>query len=348
MRRSEILTAQCIALLASACSEANPVAKPQEPLAVRVATIGAADNVASIDLIGTAAWRVERPLGFTTAGQIARIYVDEGERVSRGQLLARLDTTPVEADLSAAIGEERRARAEAARSATLFKQGWVTRQRLEAAEASATGTAASVRARRFSVDTARIFAPGSGIVLSRQADPLQVVAAGAPVLVVGDAASGYVMRAPANDRILGSVAIGAPAQVRFEALGETVLAGQVSEIGARANRGTGTFDIEIALPADARLKSGMIGRARIVASGRPIAAALVAPSAAVFAPRAGEGLVYVIDRDNRARLRTVGVGAVSDAGIVITRGIARGERVALSGFDDLRDGLRVKPVFARR
>lgn len=346
--RGDVTSAIIALMMLAACSGEEPAVKAAEPLAVRVATIGGGTEVGAVELIGTAAWRIERPLGFTTAGQIAQIYVNEGDRVSQGQLLARLDTTPVEAELSAASGEQRRSRAEVERVAALYKQGWVTKSRLEAAEAAAATTSASVRGRRFSVDTARIVAPSSGIVLLRQAEPLQVVAAGAPVLVVGDASSGYVMRAPANDRIVAGIALGAPAQVRFEALGNEVLTGQVREIGGRANRGTGTFDIEIALPADDRLKSGMIGRALITASARPAAATIVAPSAAVLAPRAGEGLVYVIDRGNRARLRTVQLGEVSDAGTVITRGLARGDRVALSGFDDLREGLRVRPVFARR
>lgn len=334
--------------LLSGCSNDAPSAAPQKPLAVRVAAIGGDTAAAEVDVIGTAAWRIERALGFTTPGQIAEIYVNEGDVVRQGQLLARLDTTPVEADLAAATGDERRARAEVGRVAALYKQGWVTKQRLEVAEASATGTSASVRARRFSVQTARIVAPSAGVILSRQAEPMQVVTAGTPVLVLGDGGSGYVMRAPANDRLIGKIAMGAPAQVRFDALGDEVLAGQVREIGGRANRGTGTFDIEIALPADQRLRSGMIGRARIAVTGQPIAPTLIAPSAAVLAPRAGEALVYVIGRDNRARLRSVAIGSISDSGVVITRGLAPGERIALSGFDDLRDGLRVRPVFRQR
>ncbi len=314
------------------------------PLSVRIATVGALDQVPEIQVVGTALWRVETPLGFTSAGQIVRVTVNEGDRVRRGQLLSVLDTTSIQAELVAAEAEARRAGSDAARLSTLFKQGWVTKARLEAAQAGAQSSAAAVKARRFALDTARIVAPSDGVVLARLAEPTQVVAAGSPVITFGEARAGFVFRAPLNDRLAASIAIGSPATVVFQALGVEPMQGRVQEIGGKANRATGTFDVEIALPSDPRVRSGMIGTARLLASSATATRKRQVPPAAIITPRAGEALVYVLDSKNVARLRKVRIGEATDGGVDVISGVGTGDRVVLSGFDRLKDGMTVSPV----
>ncbi len=333
------------ALALSGCTGAEPKAPlAAKPLSVRIATVGAVDAAAEIQVVGTALWRVETPLGFTSAGQIVRITVNEGDRVRRGQLLAVLDTTPVQAELVAAEAEARRAASEAARLSVLFRQGWVTKARLEAAQAGAQSSAAAVKARRFALDTARIVAPSDGVVLARSAEPTQVVAAGMPVITLGEARAGFVFRAPLNDRLAAAVALGSPASVIFQALSGEAVQGRVQEVGGKANRATGTFDIEIALPSDVRIRSGMIGTARLMSAQGGATRKPQVPPAAIIAPRAGEALVYVLDAQNVVRLRKVRIGEATDSGVDVISGVGPGDRVALSGFDRLKDGTTVIPV----
>jgi membrane fusion protein (multidrug efflux system) len=230
---------------------------------------------------------------------------------------------------------------EAARIETLYKQGWATAGRAEAAQASSRAADAAVRSRRFSLQTARIIAPGSGVILARTAEPDQVVAAASPVLVLGEADRGFVLRVPLNDRAAARIAPGGAARVTLDALGSAPIAGRVVEIGGRAAQATGTFDAKIALPADPRIRSGMIGTAHIATSAPGTASRIVLPADAVLSPRAGEALVYVV-ASGKARLRTVRIGDTTDDGVEIIDGLAAGERVALSGFERLRDGLAVR------
>ena len=132
-----------------------------------MAQVGQQALAAPITAAGTAALRKEIPLGFTSPGRIARILVQEGDRVRRGQVLAMLDTTSVGASLDAAAAERTRARAELERYRALYSQGWLTKGRLEAAEAAARSADANVSARRFTLETARVIAPANGIILAR-------------------------------------------------------------------------------------------------------------------------------------------------------------------------------------
>jgi multidrug efflux pump subunit AcrA (membrane-fusion protein) len=159
------------------------------------------------------------------------------------------------------VAEQVRADAELKRSSILLKDGWVTQPRVDSARAAADAARATVKARRFATDTARILAPSSGVVLARAAEPSQVVDAGTPVVVLGEQSGGFVLRVPLNDRDTAHVAKGAPATILFEGIGQDVFRGQIIEVGGRAQPGTGAFEIEIAVPRDPRLRSGLIGTA---------------------------------------------------------------------------------------
>lgn len=331
-----------VGLLLAACS-GNEAEEADAPIPVRVAQVqrGGAANI--VTGAGTIAYRIETPMGFTTAGRIARVLVQEGDRVRPGQMLAALDSAPVDANLVSARAELVRAQAELRRSEALLKQGWVTQIRVDNARASAQAAAAQVRAAGFQSATARILSPTGGEVLSRGSEPGQVVAAGTPVLVLGEARGGLVMRVALNDKELGRVSRGATAEVRVAALGPDAITGTVIEVGGRAERSTGAFLAEVSLPDDARLRSGMIGSARIAAAPAAGTAAPVIPPAALFAARAGEAFVYIVGKDDRVRLRKVAIAETGDAGAAIASGLVPGEWVAVSSIDRLRDGLRVSP-----
>lgn len=326
----------------SACSAAKPDSKPAaNPPQVRIAQIGSETAVSRVTAVGTVALRRETSLGFTSAGRIASLLVNEGDSVARGQKLAALDTTTTGADLSSARAERERAAAELGRSLKLFEQGWVTRVRVDNARAALQSADARVRSAGFQSNNAVITASGAGTILARLAEPGQVVAAGTAVLVLGESASGMVLRVPLSESDAARVRVGAPAEI---SIAGSILRGAVSEIAGRADRATGTFATEIALPADPNLRSGQIGSAAIVASGTGVTTLTVPPSA-IFAARAGQAFVYVVDpRSNRVAVRRVNVAEVGDGSIRVTGGVQRGEWVATSRIDRLANGMMITPL----
>ncbi|OYU72677.1 MAG: efflux transporter periplasmic adaptor subunit, partial [Alphaproteobacteria bacterium PA3] len=100
---SALLFSSLVLVGCGSASDAPPTA--QALPTVRVAIVATSASALEIQAIGTAMWRQETPLGFTSDGQIARILVNEGDIVRRGQLLATLDTTPIVAELSVAQAE---------------------------------------------------------------------------------------------------------------------------------------------------------------------------------------------------------------------------------------------------
>ncbi len=346
LRRQDSLPFLLALALAGCGSDKAAAPAPEAPLRVSVATVGQQAAMPIIEAAGTAALRKEIPLGFTSPGRIARVLVQEGDFVRRGQVLATLDTTSVGAALSGASAEQVRARAELERFRTLFAQGWVTKARLEAVEAAARSADASVAQRRFTLDTARVVAPASGIILARGAEPGQNADVGTPVVTLGDSSSGYVLRTLLADRDAVRLRAGIGAEVSFEALPGTVLAGRVIEVGGRSDRASGAFMAEIALPPDPRLRSGLVGTARIAVPAAGGSTLIVIPPTALFSVRAEEGFVYVVGRDRKVRVRKVALGPLRPGGSEVLSGLATGETIVISNLDRLRDGLAIDPVRA--
>ncbi|MEY2884478.1 MAG: hypothetical protein RL490_2202 [Pseudomonadota bacterium] len=337
------------ALLLSACGSDAPPPPPASETAIPVtlATATGADGGSSLAISGTVRQKRETPLGFNTPGRIAAILVREGDVVARGQVLARLDPTSLDAAVVSARAEAARAEADYRRLEGLFAKGWVTAPRVETARATAAAARARVAQSGFDLGLATIHAPSAGTVLRRPAEPGQITSPGQTVLIIGERDSGYVFRVPLADSDLARVRRGQVANVSIPALGPVPMAAQVSEIGARGDDATGTFRVELALPNRPDMRSGLIGTARLRFADADAAAGVTVPATAIFAARADEGFVYVIDAAGRqVRLRQVALGPLGDTSVTIASGLRPGERVVASGVDRLRDGAAVTVIAA--
>lgn len=340
----------CVSASLAACSvEEAPVEQPAAPaLAVTLAEVIPAASGSELTISGTVRLKRETALGFNAPGRIAAITVLEGQQVRKGQILARLDLTGLDASTATARAELVRAEADYQRLKGLFDKGWVTAPRVETARAALETARARVRQTRFDEALGVISAPSDGIVLRRPFEPGQIVQPGQTVLIIGEKASGYVLRLPVADSDLPRLRLGQSAIVQIDALRAAPFAARVSEIGARGDDATGTFRVELALPALLGLRSGLIGEARLALAGEAIASAganapLSVPASALFSARAGEGFVYVHDSAKAVvRLRQVSIGPVDDRAVTITSGLKAGEKVVTSGPDRLRDGMAVR------
>lgn len=332
------------ALLLTACSSEAPPPAPAPQLPVSLATAIPASGGSSLEISGTVRYKRETALGFNTPGRIAAINVREGDRVARGQLLARLDPTSLGAASASARAEAERADADYRRLAGLFEKGWVTAPRVESARAAAIAARARVAQAGFDLGLANIGAPSAGLILRRLAEPGQITTPGQTILILGEVSSGYVLRVPLADADLARTRLGQPASVSIPALGAAPITATVTEIGARGDDATGTFRVELTLAPQPGMRSGLIGSALLRFAGTaPTGGSVTVPVSAVFGARADEGFVYVHDAaKGRVKLRQVALGAVGDTAITIVSGLAEGEKVVSSGADRLRDGMAVK------
>jgi len=200
------------------------------------------------------------------------------------------------------------------------------------AQAKALAEVAAKRYRR-----AGIRAPFAGVVADRYVELGQLVAPGMPVARVIDP---YTLKLEAylTDEQVHWVKTGEKAIVRLGEANEAA-SGHVSWVGFEADRMTGKFKVEIEIPnPDLRWRSGVIGRAHL--GKNQIADVIAIPRDAVLNGRVGP-TAFVIEQD-RAQLRELTLGASQGLMVVVTEGLARGERLVVRGQRELRDGSLVK------
>ncbi|MEP3225009.1 MAG: efflux RND transporter periplasmic adaptor subunit [Parasphingorhabdus sp.] len=332
-------------LLLIGCSRTEAEEPPKSRQAIPAATIVAqfASQNETLTAAGTVRLRRETALGFTTAGQVASVRFEEGDRVKRGATLAALDDSTVSASLESAKAERDRAKSQFARVKSLYADGWVTKAQLEQAESAMRAAQAQVNASNFASRTSHIHAPSNGIILSRNIDQGQIVTAGSTALILGETDKGFVLKVPLTDADASRVRSGMRALVTISAVSDAPLEAVVSEKDGRADEQTGTFEISFLLPDNSRLRSGQLGTVEIEVS-RDNDGSIAVPATAIFGVRSGEGLVYIVDQEKRVKARNVILGKLTDNSLEITAGLTEGEIVVARGVEKLRDGDSIKPI----
>jgi len=263
--------------------------------------------------------------------------------VAAGERLASLDRTAIDAAAMAADSRAAQAAAELSRQRTLLRQGWVSTARVESAEAAARAAEADRTAARFTQRLASILAPADGIVLARLAEPGQTLAAGTPVILLGEFASGFVLRVPLSAADVAGLERGVSATVFFPDGAASPMAARIIEIAGHADPHTGTFQVEFSLPDDGALRSCLIANVQL--PRRRSSGPLMVPVSALFAARADEGFVWRFDPASRKVVAAmVTIGAITNRGVEVQFGLVRGDLVVAAGVDRLIEGQRVQPV----
>lgn len=317
------------AFLVAACSGEAAVAtqKPAAAIAVEVLNILASGAGGDIRASGLVAYKRETALGFGAPGEIESILADVGDRVAAGQVLATMRRTTTGADAS-----------EAALARLTAEQNFERVTRLHAAGAASQ---AELDNAKLALERARervsIVAPAGGIVLQRDAEPGQNVAAGQRVLSIGESRTGIIVEASMTASEVSQLRVGDVASVNIRE--RAALAGRVARIAPKGTQ-SGLFTVEVQVDQPAGLRSGEV--AEVVIAGRAdaqeIAAVHVVPAISLIDARADQGVVFVVDAEGKARRRAIETGGVSDRGVTILKGLSDGDRVITRGASMVRDG----------
>ncbi len=147
----------------------------------------------------------EHAVGARVPGRLASVFIEEGQDVTRGQVIAQLDRFD-------------QAQRDADRMTQLFQQGGATQQAVEQAG--------------LALEDQRIVSPVDGVVLTKVHEAGEVVAAGGPVAVIGDRAQMWV-RVYVPEGLVNRVRVGQPATIRLDGLVHS-LSGRVSVVAPKA------------------------------------------------------------------------------------------------------------------
>lgn len=225
-------------------------------------------------------------------GAVLQVYAEEGQRVRRGEVLARIDDTALRenylsarAALRSAENAAELARRNEERASQLSAAGAVAKRQLEEAQLNATsaaGALADARARFISAERqlakATVRAPFAGVVAEQGVNAGDVVQVGALVYTIVDPASMRLEAAvPASD--LASLDVGMPVSFTVTGYNGRSFVGRVTRISPAADPSTGQVPITVAIPnAEGSLVAGLFAEGRVATVTRD---ALSVPASAV-------------------------------------------------------------------
>ncbi|MFH2052325.1 MAG: efflux RND transporter periplasmic adaptor subunit [bacterium] len=265
-------------------------------------------------------------------GPVVSIEAPKGAEVKEGQILLAQDRSLLAAEMAAAEAARKTQDYNLDKVRRLHEAGKVSEIELLQAEAAAAQARAQadVAVRRHR--RAAIRAPFDGVVVDRMVELGQYLAPGMPAVRVIDP---YVLKLQAYLTDL-QVPWVQPGQECRVALGDSPgeVSGTVSFVSLEADPATGKFRVEVRIPnPDLALRSGVIGRARLP---KTTTRGLAIPRDAVLAGRSG-AQVFVVEGD-RARLRSLELGADQGLMVVVESGLQAGDRLVVRGQRELRDG----------
>jgi|ADGO01.1.fsa_nt_gi RND family efflux transporter, MFP subunit len=344
MRRVAAFAFLGVAALFAGCSDVDEGTVAPAGTPVRVATATAGPAAPPIRTNGMLANADEFRLAFKVGGVIRRIAVNEGDRVRRGQKLAEIEQTEIDAQVEQARQAYDKAKRDYERGERLYRDSVISLEQLEDLKTQTAVAAAALRAAEFNRDYAAIIAPHDGTVLRRLAEERELVAAGAPILVLGALERGFVVRAGLADREIVQVRQGDAAQVRLDALPDAVLTATITEVASAADPASGLFMIEAALDAtDLPLKSGLVAKLTIAPSAASAGSLVYVPIAAIVEGEGQRASVFV-PNEGRAERRVVNVAFIEGERVALRDGLQAGEQIITDGALYLEHGEAISIV----
>jgi len=336
-----------LALFLAACSEAPP--PPAAPKLVRTLKVGAgatATDGAVRGYSGEVRARIETTLGFRVAGKIVERRAELGQAVKAGQVLARLDPTDAGLLVTQAEAQRSLAAADVARYRDLKAKNYISASALDARETAFKAAEAQAALAKNQASYTTLVADRSGVIGQVLAEPGQVVSVGQAVFrLAPDGEREIAIALPENE--VSNFKLGQVAEVTFwAAAGATsgatkALTGRLREISPVADPVTRTYAARVSLKdADPLLPLGMSATVRFP-SGAPGAANLIVPLTAIF-QQGKQPAVWRVGADNTVTLQAVTVSAYTDAGAVVSGGLAGGEQIVAAGVNLLTAGEKVR------
>jgi len=272
-------------------------------------------------------------------GPVVDLSADKGQPVRAGEIILLQQRDILEAEMKAAASQAATAEFNLDKVQKLHDAEKVSRLELLTNRAAARQARSAAEIARSRFERAAIRAPFDGIVTDRYVELGQLLVSGQRAVRVIDPS---VLKLEAY-LTQEEVPYASPGTVAEVTLGDggPVVQGTVTWVGMEADRATGKFKLEIRIPnPDGRLRSGLIGRARLPKTVREDV--LTIPRDAVLPYRHGDS-VFVVEGD-RALRRPLLLGPDQGALVTVRRGLEGGEKLIVRGHRALSDSSLVKVV----
>ena len=352
-----LLIAIVMALVAWRLTQALS-AKPEAAVStvptVSVTEVSVSAVPSTVSIIGTIAARYDMPIGVEgDGGRVTAVYVEAGDHVKTGQVLAHLNNSVLEpqvTNLEAALDQARAdadlAAAEYQRALAVGSSGALSAEETQRRKSTAVTAAAHVKVAAAMLEEGKarlaradVRAPASGIILTRNVEVGQTAMPGGEALFRLSKDGETELRGQVAEQDLPLLKVGQLVDVKLTGMSK-VYQGRIRLLGAIIDPATRLGTAKVSLTPDPNLRPGAFARAEVTVSNAERA---VLPQTAVLTDDKGS-YVLIVNAQGKIERRTIRVTGMVPGGVTIADGIDPKDQIVTTAGAFLQEGETVKPV----
>jgi RND family efflux transporter MFP subunit len=335
-----------LAVLLAACGQKETktdVVKSEDVIPVRTVAVTHESAVEPIRASGLVASETEARLSFKTGGIIQRTFVREGQAVQRGQLLAVLNLTEIDAQVQQAAEAVGKAERDLGRVTNLYRDSVATLEQVQNLTTALNVAKNNLAIAQYNRSFSQIRATTSGVVVRKFLNEGELVSPGTPVFLVNATGRGeWLVKAGVADRDWVRLKASNRAEVRLDAYPNQVFTATVSTLSMGADPTSGLYQVELKLGgAVPKLAAGIFATVRLFPAGKDELASI--PVDAVIEGNDDAAFVYVLE-GTQARKRPIRIASLRDDRAFVQSGLEGITKVITDGSAYLTDGANVRVV----
>jgi len=278
----------------------------------------------------------EQTLSFKVPGIVSGVFVQEGQVVTKGQLLASLELEEIDAQVSKAKAVLEDAKRKLARLTQLESQALASNEQIRQITTQVDVAGSELRIALFNRKHAQIHAPSNGRVLTRHIEKNELVGSGQPIFEFADEEQGWAVNLSVADVDVVMLNIDDQAQVTLDAYPGQMFNATIKEIAGKAHPLTQTFEVVLSIEDKHKLYSGLIAHTQIIPSIQTHVAKI--PMSALLQANGLDGKVYVLNEQGEAVQREIKLAYFDGDYAYVKEGIANKEKLVTQGGAFIRDG----------
>ena len=323
----------------------SSVPAAEEAIPVRTVAVQQRNIALPVHASGILTSTAEQRLAFKIGGIIRKIYVEEGDVVRPGQLLATLDKTEIDAQVAQARQGLAKSERDLGRVEGLYRDSSATLELLENATTGRDVARETARIATFNQQYAEIRATRGGKIIKKLVNEGEVTGPGLPALVLFETGKDdWVVKINVSDRDWARLSPGMPAKVTMDAYEGQVITGKLTDLAPAADPQSGLYPVEIRIrPEGKRFAPGLFAQVDIT----PLQSRMytMIPVEAIVEGDGKSAFVFALQADGQSvRKMPVQVAFLEGNQVVIASGLEGVTEVVTTGAPYLTEKKKVRKM----
>lgn len=317
MKKYHLIIVIGLALGIASCSAEKETEKPAAKQAKYVKSIHVVEQEHALPIFafGKLSAKEESKLSFKIGGIIERIYADKGQKVTKGQVLARLDQKEVNAQVASAKASLEKWKRDLSRMERLLEEKVVTLESYQNVKTQYDVAASNLQIAEFNQRYSTIVAPMNGRILRKYAEANELTTAGNPIFMIGSSGAQMIVKVGLTDKEVVQLSPGDSAIVQFDALPDMGFSGNILLINNAPDVQSGLYEAEILVNKQHKgLRNGFFAKVRIFPSDSQSYQFL--PIESLVEGEKDKGTIYAVEANRAVKVNIDILGVQEDQLIV--------------------------------